>query len=120
MVHVATVSIKTSSGELVLERGSFVLVTGKDAVAQAIASHLKAFRGEWFLDGSIGVPYWTEVLGRKRPNLAAIEHRLRAEILSVGGVTGITSFSLSFDPAARQLSGRFTASTEYGDVTGTI
>jgi hypothetical protein len=117
---VAAIRIKTSSGELVIERGHFALATGKDLVAQDIAARLKTFRGEWFLDESIGVPYWTEVLGKKRPNLGAIERRLRAEILDVPGVTGILTFTLSLDAAARALSGRFTAATEFGAVEGTI
>lgn len=115
----AGLSIKTTSGELVLVAGSFAMVTGKDAIAQEIAARLKTFRGEWFLDGSIGVPYMEQVLARKRPNLAAVEQLLRAEILAVGGVTSVQSLSLSLD-STRSLTGRFTAATAEGDVEGTI
>lgn len=103
-----------------IEAGAFVLVSGRDAIAQAIENRLRTFRGEWFLDGSIGVPYLEQVLGRKQPNLAAVEQTLRSEILAVSGVTAITSFALTLDRATRALSGRFTAATEVGAVEGTI
>jgi hypothetical protein len=116
----AGLSIKTTSGELVFEAGSLAMVTGRDAIAQGIGARLKTFRGEWFLDGSIGVPYLEQVLGRKRPNLAAVEQLLRAEILAVAGVTSVLALTLSLGSTTRTLSGTFSAATSEGVVEGTI
>jgi hypothetical protein len=112
--------IKTTSGELVISAGAFVLVSGRDAIAQAIERRLKTFRGEWFLDGSIGVPYVEQALGRKAPNLAAVEQLLRAEILAVEGVISVLSLTLSLASSTRTLSGTFSASTSEGVVEGAI
>jgi len=59
------------SGELVLEAGSAALVSGRtsestrEAIAQAARCRLRTFLGEWFLDSSIGVPWFEQVLGVK-------------------------------------------------------
>jgi hypothetical protein len=54
-----------SSNDLVIENGDFVFARGIDAVAQSCRIALQMFEGEWFLDQSVGIPYWQQILGFK-------------------------------------------------------
>ena len=82
--------------------GHLRIVQGAEAVGQHVRQRLKTFEGEWFLDGSAGVPWLEEIMGGAYdPALA--EAVVKAEILDTPGVTEITSFSVSFDRAIRRL-----------------
>jgi hypothetical protein len=96
------------------------MVSGRDAIAQTIECRLKTFRGEWFLDASIGVPYFDAGLGAKPRALDGMREIVRSEILGVPGVTGIISLEVALDRATRQLAVTYRASTEAGDVEGAI
>src|SRR5687768_3325776 len=80
-------------------------ISGPEEVAQAIGIRLRTWLSEWFLDVQHGVPYLSGVLGKvSRPEM--VEAILRAQILSVRGVTGITEIALALDPHTR--TGRIT------------
>ena len=63
------------------------------AIAQAISIRLKTLAGEWFLDTSIGVPYFTEILGQKR-NDRFLRQVLLSQIESMPEVHQITDFKV--------------------------
>lgn len=76
-------------------------VNNVQAVEQSIATRLKLWLAEWFLDTSDGTPYLTQVLGErynKTPD-AAIKRR----ILGTPGVTQILSYSSSFSGSAGRI-----------------
>lgn len=100
-------------GDLLLVDGQIVLVTGIDAIRQDVLVRLRTFRGEWFLDRRIGVPWFQKILGHK-VGLPAVERVLRAAILATPGVEAITELALDFDPATRSLSLDFEARTIEG------
>jgi hypothetical protein len=91
------------------------LVNSPGAVAQAIGTRLKLWRGEWFVDLSDGTPYNEDVLG-KRSNRNP-ESAIKQRILATPGVTAITTFSSSFDGDSRLLTINATVDTLYGPVT---
>lgn len=80
--------------------GNLVMVTKALAVGQHARARLQTFFGEWFLDTSIGVPWLTQILGQ-RYDPALAEAVVKAAILGTDGVTGITSFSVTFDRGTR-------------------
>lgn len=94
----------------------FRFVEGPAQVAQAIRIHLKTWAGQWFLDTEHGVPYVREIFGKK--NIQMIEAVLRSEILSVPGVSSITSFALVRNDLTRQLSVEFECVTTEGPAEG--
>lgn len=85
-----------------------------DAVAQAVGTRLRLLSGEWFLDVSEGVPYQTNALGTG--TRASIDPMFRDAILNTEGVTGLDSYSSSFDPNTRVFTVSATIDTIYGAV----
>lgn len=100
--------------------GDFMLTgTGADyhrntpaAVAQCVATRLKLFAGEYFLDLNEGTPWKTGVLGKgTRDTYTQV---IKDRILGTPGVTEIVSFSSSIDPTERSLTVEVTINTLYG------
>jgi hypothetical protein len=55
----------TNDHDLLIEGGDLVLINSEAEVAvQSLKINLLMFRGEWFLDSSLGVPYFQEILGK--------------------------------------------------------
>lgn len=71
-------------------------------LSQRICHRLRTFRGECYLDRSVGVPYFSEVL-KKRPDLGHIRSLLASVISGVPGVLKILDLSLDFRQNTRVL-----------------
>lgn len=102
-----------ASGKLDLSKGRLQLVgTDPNAeIRQKIAVRLQFFKGEWFLDQNIGVPYFQAIL-IKNPNLPTIQSIYRQAIVSVPGVSDLRNFAFTFDAPARKLSVSFAVVTD--------
>ena len=92
-----------TTGDLVFTNNQLTFVDGADQVKQSIIQRFRTFAGEWFLDTSLGIPYFQNVLV-KNPNLTLIESYFKNELWAVPGVLSIITFSLNFDPVARTIS----------------
>ena len=101
------------AGDLDLSTGKFATLTGPEYAAQKIRQRFKLFLGEWFLDQSKGVPWFTEVFV-KNPNLDLIRALFRAELLKVPGIVGVASVESAFTPATRTLSLAYVAIYQTG------
>jgi hypothetical protein len=109
------VDLKIANGDLLLEKGDLVLVTGRDAIAQHLSIRLRTFLGEWFLDRRVGMPYFEQILV-KDPNLAAVKALYRRAILTTPGVTDLKRLELTADAVNRSLTVSFLAETKDGPV----
>ncbi len=97
----------TDDGEhLKILNGDLVLTSLADAVKQHLLQRLRTFRGEWFLDFSIGIPYFQNILV-KNPNPDVVDGLLKDEILSTPGVDELLFFELEYDRAVRKLTVSF-------------
>lgn len=96
--------------------GDLMITSGIDSIKSDLEARLSFWRGEWFLDASVGVPYYQQILGAKAPHLPAIEATFREVVIQTPGVESLESMSLSFNAASRQLSVTFRASTIFGPV----
>jgi hypothetical protein len=103
------------TGELVIEGGDLVTASGVDAVRQDVEDAVNLVRGEWFVDASAGIPYFSDVLV-KSPSLAAIGSAFRSAILAREGVNSITSFAMTLDRRRRRLSIVFSVDTVFGPI----
>lgn len=83
-----------SSHDLAIENFDLVLVSGVDQVIQKIGIRLKFFLGEWFLDISVGLPYYSNVL-KKDFDVGLLESSFKAQILGTPGVDSLSEFDLS-------------------------
>lgn len=108
-----------TDGDLSISRGDLVLVTGATAIVQAVAIELQFYQGEWFLDLSAGVPYFQEVLV-KNPAVEVLQTVFRDVILSVPGVSALTSLNLTTVPQTRALQVAYTATTDVGLIGDTV
>lgn len=96
-------ALDQTTNDLFLEQdGQLAVVRDTEAVGHHVRHRLKTFEGEWFLDVNAGVPWLTEILG-KRYDPALAESVVKAEIADTDGVTEITSFSVLFNRDVRNL-----------------
>lgn len=109
-------AIDQDTGDVYLDDdGNIAMVTDAHAIGQHVRQRLGAYRGEWFLDTTAGLPWLNDILG-KVYDPAIAEALVKAEILDTEGVTEITSFSVGFDRRARGLSIRsVTVLSEYDE-----
>lgn len=108
-----------SEGDLLIEAGDFVLTTGVPAIVQAVNQALSLFLGEWFLDQGLGVP-WIEEILVKNPDLNAIQSLFRSKIESVPGILAVTFLQLDFVAATRALRVSWRATSDVGEIEGSL
>lgn len=85
-------------------------------VAQRLLILLQTFEGEWFLDLTHGVPWWSW-LGNKVPK-QRVDQILQQKILAENGVKEITYFSSTLEN--RQYSAQFKVRVTTGEETNII
>jgi hypothetical protein len=99
--------------------GDLVLATGLEAIAQDVDLALQLVQGGWFLDGDVGTPYF-EQIWRKAPNLAVVRQVLIQRIEGRAGVGEVTSLEMDMDARNRALAVRFTATTDFGELSTSL
>ena len=78
------------------------------ATAQMIAIRLKTMAGEWFLDTKLGLPYLTQVLGKKR-NDRFLKSLITKEIQALAAVQELSHFSFVESESPRSININFNA-----------
>lgn len=103
-----------ANGDLDLSSGDIQLVSGDDEILQRLKIKLQFFRGEWFLDQRIGMPYFTDILIND-PSLPAIRSFFRDAILGDESIEELNELTLDFDRSARRLNVAFVATKTDGE-----
>ena len=110
------------SGDIYFDaNGDLALVEDGEEVAQHVKQRLDFFQGEWFLDESVGVPWYQEIFQPRRGSnrlsaRAYTEAILKDTILETPGVTRLLSFDFTSDEINRVASFTFRVDTAWGDV----
>ncbi|MCY6395077.1 hypothetical protein [Actinobacillus pleuropneumoniae] len=99
--------------DLAVKNGQLVLVSGANKKAQQIKIALLTFAEEWFLDNTVGLPYFNDILV-KNAERSKVENVFRKAILSVENVLSVKAISLFLDRKNRMLSVHFEADTSEG------
>ena len=102
-------------GDLELVDNSFRLNSGVEAIAQHLKVKFQLFLGEWFLDTTLGVPYYQDIL-IKKPSFVVVQEILKNVILETAGVLELESFDINFDSTIRTFSLEFKAQTDDGPI----
>lgn len=89
------------------------LAKDTEEIRQIILRDLETLAGEWFLDTSIGVPWFTEIL-QKNVSTNKIDAVIIEKISTANGVVSLLSYESSVDRANRAYSIAFTAETVFG------
>lgn len=94
-VAIATDSFNPVAGDLYLgPDGQFALTqTLSEEVAQLLYTRFRFFQGEWFLDQTVGVPWYQSILGQKQ-STSVVSQILRNVVATCPGVASVDSFSL--------------------------
>lgn len=88
---------------------------GTNNVQQDILQRLSFFLGEWFLDNTIGLPWFQQILV-KNPDISKIDALFVNTILGTPGVVNLASYSFTPNFAQRTLKIAFSAVTTSGTV----
>ena len=83
------------NNDLKFTNGELTLISGGEEIKQRISERLQLFKGEWFLDTTVGVPYFQSIL-KKNPVREEVEAFLVQAIAETPGVEEITQFEASF------------------------
>ncbi len=97
------------------------IVTGVDEIIQRLVTRLNRELGEWFLNTSVGLPWYQDgngLLGsRDKQNLNLL---IRRETLQTAGINRIVKFNSIFDTTTRQFTIHMHLVTEQGVVNFTL
>jgi hypothetical protein len=106
-----TLYLDPSAWDLALDAsGNIAVASAPYALAQDAASAIQTFQGECWYDTTIGVPYNTDILG-KRPPVELMKAQFVAAAMTVPGVVSAT---VSLNLSDRSLTGTVTIT----DTTG--
>ena len=94
-----------------------VTTIGAEDLAQRLLIRLSTFRGEWFMDNTLGIDWWERVFGKNR-NKTTVDAIIQNEILKEKDVRQITEYSSSL--TNRSYSATFKVRTEDGAVSEPI
>lgn len=106
--------LNPATRDLDLTPANGYLVVGKEAIAQALRIRLLTFKGEWFLDRRVGVPY-RQVIFAGKVKQTLVDTVFREAIKLSPGIASLGTFASVFDKRARNYSLRFTAFTTEGE-----
>jgi hypothetical protein len=108
-------ALDPATGDLLLdEAGRAGLCVGAEAVAQAWACHLTLFRGECFLDPTLGIDYQGVVLV-KSPRAQVLRALFAQATRETPGVAAVSKLRFALDRGTRVLSIEATVVLEEGD-----
>ena len=105
--------LDTNNHDLIIENYDLVLVDGIDLVRQAIKQRLLLVLEEWFLDDTIGVP-WYQYIFQKGADINRVKSILINTISGTEGVIKVTSLELNYNINNRNLTVDFSAQTNEG------
>lgn len=110
-----TMQLDVSTWDLTLDgSGNIAIADESYSVAQDVASACLVFSGECYYDTTLGIPWKTDVLG-KRPTPSFIQQKLRSEALKLPVVTQAVT-SVFFDKNTRSMRGNIRVT----DINGNI
>lgn len=77
------------------------LVYDDVAITQEIRIGMRFFRGEWFLDERVGIPYFQRIFtGVKTNDMAIVQATYRRALYSIPGVLNVDYVNASYDEDA--------------------
>jgi len=98
--------------DLDLTNGRARMLESGEAIGQLVATWLLAVKGEWWIDLTVGVPLWDEVLVHN-PEAPMLEVIFADAVRKRPGIVGLTSLELSMDEDdPRKLRVSFVARTD--------
>lgn len=108
-----------SSGDYVFGgNAADFFVNSPEAVAQAVKTRLGLMEGEWFLDTTVGTPYFTKVLGAGV--MQQYDQAIQEVILNTQGVQTLDEYASDVDLSTRAATIVCLITTIYGKIQFTV
>jgi|GEM_PF-2388463 len=108
--------IDMATGDLAVENGSWVSISGIEEIAQGVWVYLSLIRGELVFAVDRGMPFIEEITAAGTP-VARLEAVYREAILSRPGVRSMLEGPrLTYDQETRRLGVWFRADTDLGEL----
>ena len=92
------------------------LVTGVDAVVQALKIRLAFIFQEWYLDGVQGVRYF-DYMQQKNPDIGLVDSVIKTTIIETPDVLELLAYRSEYSAAQRRMSVTFEVNTVFGTTT---
>ena len=105
-------------GDIVIENGRILWVTGAKAVRQRLENRLALWQGDWFLDTDAGIP-WKDILEGGFGD-EQIKQVIKGELLADEYVSEVISIDLARDRANRALNVTFQSKGLEGMTEGEV
>ena len=94
------------------------LLTGVEAMAQALKTRLRVVLGEWWEGDNTALPYFPSILGKKNVSREALDLKVIARIMDTVGVLSVSNIKSSM--TGRNYSFSCTVKTVYGETTAEV
>lgn len=111
----ADLKLDLTTNDLDLSTADLQIVTDDDAIVQHLVIRFQFFKGEWFLDRRVGIPYFTDVL-IKNPSLANVRNLITQTILTTPGIAELQELTLDLNSTTRKLDVAFIALKDDGEI----
>lgn len=92
----------TAAHDLDLSTGDIQILRGRDETAQRLTIAYAIYKGEWFLDDRVGMPY-TQTIFKKNPDLFLLRNLFRRMALLDPGIDSVEEVVLQYSSADRSL-----------------
>jgi len=83
--------------------------------SQKIENVLSMFQDEWYLDPSLGIPYYQDIL-KKQSDMSQVSNIFFNAISEINGVEEILTFEFEYDNTTREYSLAFTVRVDSGEI----
>jgi hypothetical protein len=107
--------LQTTTGDLQVTNNALIIIEGITEIQQRVTQRLRTFYGEWFLNNTIGIKYFQEIL-KKSPNATLRDRIFKDEINGTPGIIGIESYLFAENRQARTGALTFRAKTISGNL----
>jgi hypothetical protein len=87
-------SVNDDTGDLDVQSNQWMLVGGIESIRQDLQQKFRLFLGEWFLDPTVGIPYFQKIFNTKNPPYSVLESIFRSQALATRGVLAVTSLKV--------------------------
>lgn len=111
-------TLQILEGDLVIDSGAPVLLTGNEAVRQRLMNALRLDKGSWYFNPDRGIP-WFEIYNKKSVSERLIRSNVERILKADAEVTNIVSLDVTFNRSLRKIEISFEVETKYGTTGGT-
>jgi len=117
----SSIAFENGTGIVLNTVNSFTIFNDLDELVNKILQRLQFFQAEWFLNTSLGVPYFQEIFSGP-VDAGLIVNTLNNEISKESAVTLITDVKIDYNKQTREFAYAATIDTIYGsaDINSTI